>query len=203
MFASIPPHPFIVRYRRSYIVEDQLCIIMDHCAGKCLCSFCLFFSLLLSPVLYSSVSFPLFICLFIAYSFVSFFYLFLSLFLYCFVSFVYILLSPFRSLFLSFCLFVCLLLSILVSLLLSLLVSLLLSLRLSLFFCLLLSLRLSPPVSFLNRFSSLCVSSSDFLNVVFFSSFFCFLVSPFVSSFNSSILHILLSLVDFLLSPFV
>lgn len=33
VFASIPPHPFIVRYRRSYILEDQLCIIMEHCAG--------------------------------------------------------------------------------------------------------------------------------------------------------------------------
>ncbi|CDJ43416.1 hypothetical protein, conserved [Eimeria tenella] len=32
VFASIPPHPFIVRYRRSYILEDQLCIIMEHCA---------------------------------------------------------------------------------------------------------------------------------------------------------------------------
>ncbi|KAL8440274.1 hypothetical protein Efla_004970 [Eimeria flavescens] len=35
VFASIPPHPFIVRYRRSYMLDDQLCILMDHCAGKC------------------------------------------------------------------------------------------------------------------------------------------------------------------------
>ncbi|KAL8272248.1 hypothetical protein Esti_003842 [Eimeria stiedai] len=34
VFASIPPHPFIVRYRRSYMLEDQLCILMDHCAGR-------------------------------------------------------------------------------------------------------------------------------------------------------------------------
>ncbi|OEH78035.1 NEK kinase [Cyclospora cayetanensis] len=33
VFACIPPHPFIVRYRRSYILEDQLCIVMEHCAG--------------------------------------------------------------------------------------------------------------------------------------------------------------------------
>lgn len=33
VFASIPPHPFIVHYHRSYILETQLCIIMDYCAG--------------------------------------------------------------------------------------------------------------------------------------------------------------------------